>query len=329
MTIDGVILTRQINLNNKWPDVTEVETESLNHIRERLVEIGQSQIMVSVKVKSDTAFATLSKDKQLAKIFSAILDVYDTLPLRPDLAFDAIWRTLEYTIRLYANRAWGYESDKPLNEIYAKVSSEVVTPLVAKESALERAFTVILTNTSISAAQYMTYRLFFEKQMSVAPQLEFIKSRAESIINKELLKDIRKHYSNQNGEMNTAAVRSVARRVIRLFKGKDVRVGDTTYKPMAYHHRIEMLLSVMLYTSRCERFHGDIYSPFRSSKTKLTTYYAYYFLTLCSYIVFWVLFYKLIEREGKKMFQCVDFKNIEEAVLITVERMNMVFSNKP
>lgn len=328
MTIDEVILTRQIELNNNWSEVMDVETEALNHIRVRLSEMGVSQILVPVKVNSDAAFKTLSKDKQLAKVFSAFLDTYDMLPLHPDLAFDAVWRTLEYSIRLYAKRAWGYAKDKPLDDIYAKISTEVVSAIVAKESTLERAFTNLLENTSISAAQYMTYRIFFEKQLSVAPQIEFVKARAESIIQKELLVDLRRHYSGKNGNMDTADVRDVARRIIRLFQGMDVLVGDNTYKPMAFNDRIEMLLSVMLYTSRCERFHGDIYSPFKSSKTKLTTYYEYYFLTLCSIIMFWILFYKLIEREGEELAQCVDFNNLETAINTSIERMNAILSNR-
>lgn len=328
MTITEVILTRQIELNNNWPEIIDVETEALNHIRERLSEIGVSQIMAPVKINSEAAFNTLSKDKQLAKIFSAFLDTYDMLPLHPDWAFDAVWRTLEYSIRLYANRAWGYTKDKPLDDIFAKISAEVVAAIVAKETALERAFTNLLSNTSISAAQYMTYRIFFEKQLSVAPQLEFVKARTESIVQKELLADLRSYYSDGNANMDTAAVRDVARRLIRLFQGLDVQVGNNTYKPMPFKDRIEMLLSIMLYTSRCERFHGDIYSPFKSSKTKLTTYYEYYFLTLCSIIVFWILFYKLIERGGQELTQCVDFNNLESAINISIERMNTVLSNK-
>lgn len=328
MTIQEVILTRQIELNNNWPEVVDVETEALNYVRERMKEMGVSQIMVPVRVKSDAAFSTLLKDKQLAKVFSAYLDSYDMLPFHPDLAFDAIWRTLEYSIRLYANRAWSYAKDKALDDIYAKFSTEVVSAIVNKEPALQRAFANLLENTSISAAQYMTYRIFFEKQLSVAPQFEFVKARTELIIQKELLIDLRSHYSDENGNMDTASVRDVARRLIRLFQGRDVRVGDNTYRAMAFNDRIEMLLSVMLYTSRCERFHGDIYSPFKSSKTKLTTYYEYYFLTLCSLIVFWILFYKLIERESNRLAQCVDFNNLESAINTSIERMNAILSNK-
>ena len=328
MTISEVILTRQIELNNNWPEIINVETEALNHIREGLGEMEVSQILVPVKINSEAALNTLSKDKQLAKIFSAFLDTYDMLPFHPDLAFDAVWRTLEYSIRLYANRAWGYTKDKPLDDIFSKISTEVVSAIVAKEPALERAFTNLLSNTSISAAQYMTYRIFFEKQLSVAPQLEFVKARTESIIQKELLADLRTYYSDENGNMDTTAVRDVARRLIRLFQGQDVQVGDNTYKPMLFKDRIEMLLSIMLYTCRCERFHGDIYSPFKSSKTKLTTYYEYYFLTLCSIIVFWILFYKLIGRESNELTQCVNFNNLESAINISIERMNAILSNK-
>ena len=92
MTIEEVILERQITLNNNWPEITDVEIEAMNYVRERLADRGLKQILTTVKIDKTTAFAALVSDKQLAKIFSSFLDVYDSLPYHPDLAFDAAWR---------------------------------------------------------------------------------------------------------------------------------------------------------------------------------------------------------------------------------------------
>lgn len=90
--------------------------------------------------------------------------------------------------------------------------------------------------------------------------------------------------------------------------------------PYLWKKRIELLISVVLYSSRCERFHGDIYSPFKSSKAKLITYYEYYYLTLCSLFFFWVLMYKLVERE-EALPQFVNFEEIENSVRHTIANM--------
>lgn len=326
MTIEEVILERQVTLNNNWPEITDVETEARNYVRGRLADKGLKQILTTVKIDKTTAFAALVSDKQLAKIFSSFLDVYDSLPYHPDLAFDAAWRSLEYSIRVYADRAWGYKEDKPLHDIFQKISSEVVESLINKEDDLKDAFEYLVSNTSISAARYTTVRLFYAKQLSVAPQNKFVRERVEKVLSKNMLEAIKKVYMDERGDMDTRNVIDVARRLIRLLNGQGIQIGDTSYKPIPLCDRIELLISGILYTSRCERFHGDIYSPLKSTKTTLLTYYEYYFLTLTSMLFFWVTFYKLIERNGNE--QCVKFSNLKESVITTINRMNDILSNK-
>ena len=326
MTIEEKIRERQINLNNNWPKITDVETEAMNYVRERLADRGLKQILSTVKMDKTTAFAALASDKQLAKIFSSFLDVYDSLPYHPDLAFDAAWRSLEYSIRVYADRAWGYKEDKPLHDIFQKISSEVVESLINKEADLKDTFEYLVSNTSISAARYTIVRLFYAKQLSVAPQIKFVRERVEKVLPKDMLEAIEKVYMDEEERMNARNVKDVARRLIRLLNGQDIQIGDTSYKPIPLCDRIELLISGILYTSRCERFHGDIYSPLKSSKTTLLTYYEYYFLALASMLFFWVAFYKLIERNGNN--QCVKFSNLKESVITTIDRMNDILSNK-
>lgn len=326
MTIEEKIRERQINLNNNWPKITDVETEAMNYVRERLADKGLKQILSTVKMDKTTAFAALASDKQLAKIFSSFLDVYDSLPYHPDLAFDAAWRSLEYSIRVYADRAWRYKEDKPLHDIFPKISSEVVESLINKEADLKDAFEYLVSNTSISAARYTIVRLFYAKQLSEAPQIKFVRERVEKVLPKDMLEAIEKVYMDGEGRMTARNVKDVARRLIRLLNGQDIQIGDTSYKPIPLCDRIELLISGILYTSRCERFHGDIYSPLKSSKTTLLTYYEYYFLALASMLFFWIAFYKLIERNGND--QCVKFSNLKESVITTIDRMNDILSNK-
>jgi len=326
MTIEEIILERQVSLNNNWPEITDVETEAINYVRERLANRGLKQILATVKIDKTTAFAALVSDKQLAKIFSSFLDVYDSLPYHPDLAFDAAWRSLEYSIRVYAYRAWEYKEDKPLHDIFQKISSEVVESLINKEADLKDTFEYLVSNTSISAARYTTVRLFYAKQLSVAPQIKFVRERVEKVLPKDMLEVIKKVCMDEEGRMDTRNVIDVARRLIRLLNGQDIQIGDTSYKPIPLRNRIELLISGILYTSRCERFHGDLYSPLKSSKTTLLTYYEYYFLTLTSMLFFWVTFYKLTERNGNDKF--IKFSNLKESLITTIDRMNDILSNK-
>lgn len=326
MDISEVILKRQIDMNNKWPKVSEVETEAYNLVKDRLEENGISQLMIPLKINSDDAFNTFLEDKQLVKIFSAFLDTYDMLPFHPDMAFDAIWRTLEYTIRVYSVDAWKTPIDYPLDNLYGRISKEVIASKVKNEASLQNAFTNIFDNISITSVRYMVTRIFFEKQLSIAPQQKFVKARAEVILTKEVIANVKEAYQKEDGSMDTKDIHDIARRFIRLFKGEDAEFGGKVCNPLTLETRIELLFSVMLYSSRCERFHGDIYSPFKSSKADLSRYYNYYFLVLASIVLFWILFSKLIER--KKLVQIIDYVALEKVVNETLVRMNDILNNK-
>lgn len=325
MTIDEVILSRQINMNNGWnKEVPCVETEALMRFKER---IGNGQILYPMVIDEEKAFLSLQKDKHLAKIFSSVLDVYDTLPYHPDLAFDAAWRSLEYLLKYYAKKAWGSLADSRLDSLFPRFSNEVFASLIKSEQCLQNSFSMLVENVSLSALKYMTVRMYFCKELSVAPQIRFVRERAVSILGKDMFDAFLKEYTDCSGTLDTLGVRNIARRFWRLLCGDDATVGTQTFKPISLEDRIELLLSVVLYSSRCERFHGDIYSPLKSSKTRLSTYYEYYYLTLSSLFFFWVQMYKLIDREDD-LEQFIDLKCIESSVISTINQMKTILKNE-
>lgn len=327
MSIEEVILKRQIYFNNNWPAEKEVNTQALNLLLKRMDENELNQLIASVFVKENESLATFIKDKELAKIFSAYLDIFHFLPLHPDLAFDNIWRTLEYTIRLYAKRVWNYGADKGTVDCFKRVAAEVIEPMVNKENSLEKAYVALFNNMSVSLANYITVRLLYTKQLSIAPQIAFVQERAVQILPNGLLNMIRKVYSKEDGTMDAKNIRDIGRRLARLIKGKDFEFGGNKYNSLGFADRVHFLLSVVLYTSRCERFHGDIYSPFKSSKSSLNRYYEYYYLTLCSLLFFWTIISKLVEYD-KNLTPFFDFGLVNNSVEETLRRMNIVLTNK-
>lgn len=325
MTIDEVILSRQIDMNNGWnKEVPCVETEALMLFKDR---IGNEQILYPMVIDKEKTFFSLQKDKHLAKIFSSVLDVYDTLPYHPDLAFDAAWRSLEYLLKYYAKKAWNSPADSKFDSLFTRFSNEVFASLIKSEQCLKDSFSILMENVSLSALKYMTVRLYFCKELSVAPQIRFVNDRAVSILGKNMIDTFLSEYGDCSGGLDTPGVRKIARRFGRLLCGDDVSIGAQTFKPIPLEDRIELLLSVVLYSSRCERFHGDIYSPLKSSKTRLTTYYEYYYLTLSSLFFFWVQMYKLIDREDD-LEQFIDLKCIESSVISTINQMKTILKNE-
>lgn len=327
MTIEEIILKRKIDFNNNWPTEKEVNSEALHLFLKRMDENKLNQLLVPIIVKENEAFASFTIDKELAKIFSAYLDVFHFLPLHPDLAFDNIWRTLEYTIKLYAKRVWNYGADKGVADCFRRVATEVVEPMVNKEESLEKAYAALFNNMSVSLSNYVTVRLLYTKQLSVAPQIAFVQERAEQILPDGLLNIIRKAYSKKDGTMDAKNICDIGRRLTRLIQGKDFEFGGNQFKSLGFAVRVHFLLSVVLYTSRCERFHGDIYSPFKSSISSLNRYYAYYYLTLASLLFFWTIMNKIVERD-KNLVLFIEWGLVKKSVEETLQRMNNVLTNK-
>lgn len=317
MTKEEVVLTKQIAMNNSWDSIKEVETEAFCLFRQRL---GDGQLLVPTNIDSNKAFETLKVDKHLSKVFSSMLDVYTPLPYHPDIAFDAAWRCLEYEMKLYAQRAWGAKADLKLDDLFPRFSKEVFESLINSDHHLQNAFNSLIRNVSLSSLKYMTVRLYFRKDLSVAPQMSFVRGRAVAILSEELLSALFDAYKNEDGKLDALGVNNIARRFERFLQGLDVNAGDKTFNAIPLEKMIELLISVVLYSSRCERFHGDIYSPFKSAKAKLTTYYEYYFLTLCCLFFFWLQMYKLVEREAS-LPQFVNFDEVEISVCRTIENM--------
>lgn len=327
MTIEEKILERQIGFNNRWPEEQEVTTEAYSLLLQRMEAHGLDQLLVTVPVQSDAAFASLSKDKELAKLFSAYLDLFHVLPLHPDLAFDMIWRSLEYAIKLYAKRAWSYGADKGIVDCFKKVADEVVGSKCMKEASLMEAFNALFGEMSVSLTNYLVSRLFYTKPLSVAPQIALVRERAMEILSEALLDEIQQAYMLPDGSMDTKGIRDIGRRFARLVRGDDFEFGGHLHDALDFPTRVRFMLSVVLYTSRCERFHGDVYSPFKSSISSLNRYYEYYYLTLSSMLFFWCMMEKLVERE-KKLTSFVDFGVVKGAVVESLRRMNLVLKNK-
>jgi len=325
MTEEENMWLAQIGYNNSWPKQTVLTTQAATLFMQRMLENGLKQILAPVVVDKDDAMEAFKADKQIAKIYTCVLDVYDMLPQRPDLAFDAAWRTFEYAVETYANVAWSYKDHPFVETVKDKLCQEVLCHLSDKEMELQEAFSMLFEALSLNSIQFAVNRIFYEKQLSVATQTHHVYDRAKDIIDKSVLEHIRKTYAGEQGYMDAKAIRDISRRIYRLMNNQDADFQGLVVKPLDMRARFQMLINVILYTSRCERFHGDIYSPFRSTRTKMDTFYNYYFLTLASYILFWSVLHKLLSQKHLPLF--VTPASIKACVKETVARMNEILPN--
>ena len=322
MTEEENMWCKQVDYNNSWPTQPIFTTQAVTILSQRLCQQGWQQLLCPVVVDKNAAVDAFMADKQVSKIFSSILDVYDMLPLHPDMAFDAAWRSFEYIVETYASLAWGYKDHAFVDTIKNKLCSEVLIPLSNKDANMNAAIASLFKNLSLSSIQYAVNRIFYYKELSVAPQTKYIYDRAKDILGEFVLEHIRSTYTDAAGRMDAKAIRDISLRFYRLMNQKDADFNGKIVEPLNLNSSLQMLINVILYTSRCERFHGDFYSPFRSTKTKMTTYYNYYYLTVTSYTLFWCVLYKLLNYKEQPLF--VMPKSIKDSVIETFGRMNVV-----
>lgn len=81
---------------------------------------------------------------------------------------------------------------------------------------------------------------------------------------------------------------------------------------------MKLLINGLLYTYRNERFHGDAFSPFKSSKTQLKTFAHAYFCLISTYFFIAQLIYRHFESE-------FDINRIAESQAENTIRYNLVF----
>lgn len=112
-----------------------------------------------------------------------------------------------------------------------------------------------------------------------------------------------------------------AKKILRLVKGARLTFNGIEKVGLSDVKRYEFIISVILYTARCERYHGDLFSPFYSDRTSLKTYRNWYWLLTMAMTFFWIILMKynrylrLDDITEQSMLSSVDYNKTELAKL--------------
>lgn len=107
----------------------------------------------------------------------------------------------------------------------------------------------------------------------------------------------------------------------KILRGEKVKVNNNEYT-VDLEKRLLFMLSCVLYTYRCERFHGDYFSPFKSDIATLNTYAFSYYLLTFSYVYLWTLIHQFCEWQ--KLGEICSLANILAAAETMLERMKLM-----
>lgn len=278
MDIQEVILRKQIDFNNEWPKIISLSIEATQVFENRLRENKLEQLLEPIKLDKDKALEYFMEHKDISKIFSSILD-----------AFDVVWRALEISLKYLSLKSWSFCADKGFDQILKKGCDDVIAPYCNNDENVRKMFEMLFSNVSLSSLRYLIARLFFKMELSVSPQIAYVRGRAEQLLGKDVLKAIHSKYVDSTGGMDATNLHKAACLIRLILLGREVDINGVKLKSLDLSKRVEFYVSCVLYSSRCERFHGDHYSPLKSSLADLGTYYEYYYFLTFSYAL-WGLF---------------------------------------
>lgn len=302
----------RIRYNNSWP-----AEKWISPLQEALLakmkKAGLNQVFCPLELDEDKAVDVLYKDAELNRIISTLLDLYDELPLRPDAAFDVAWRALEIVVHLYLklyypNALKGANDNIPasVEQKINRITNSVFEQQLNKCQSLQGVFKRLLNDgVSESAFHYIVARMFLPGELQVRTQWSQVSARCKEILGSGLFDEYRRKYVK--GEtMDPDSHRRAERLLMLILKGEKKIVLEHEFDALPLQKRITFVLSGILYSSRCERFHGDFFSPLKSDRSTLGTYYGQYWLLTVSYMFFWMTVHQYLEKKDVEPFFSLD-----------------------
>lgn len=285
----------RVSNHNSWPLIEPFPCE--RDFLERMAQKNMQQIFVTANLVAN------SKDEPFNAAVGHILDALDSLPRRPDAAFDCLYRVIDQNLKIYIQ-----PGAAPMGSLVEKlflqepISWTVITETLAK-------------NMPRQTADYAASRALDCFVENNPPHTERMKSRARRSLGATRYLEMKTKYLITNPQHTGMYFlpykhrRDAGRFMFLLFRSSAAVAKKTTSTVVTKstldlsvsanilpaQSKLYALLEVCLATYRHERFHGEAFSPFRSSKATLKTYAHAYYMLIAAYIVI----LGMLQNQGK------------------------------
>ena len=270
----------RVNAHNNWPLRSDFKAEVM--LKEKLEANADIKLFQPIPIVQNV-------DPDYQRCVGHLLDALDFLPYRPDYSFDHCFRILDIAGAPMA----------PNGGIKG-----VVQKLGSKLLQQDRAEWDGIADALCRAMPLRVYELLAKRLLQAAlPSASRIEARlnprAEHCFGARFYSAfISKFTLDASGAVLADAADRNRANAAKLLKLYFSGTRGTRTKPASdpaldltvannvpdSDRRIEGLLSLLLFTIRNERAHGNVISPFRTSKARLERYESYYFLMLMAYV---------------------------------------------
>lgn len=279
--------------NNSWP------AKFLFPAEEALSQRLAKHNLVSIFLPAPLVH---TDDHDFHTLLTHCIDALDYLPLRPDFAFDQIWKALDAEF-FRLKSAPGTPSNQSRFSVFAKH--------IANNALCSGSCHLLAPHIPLQTCEFFAKRILESTANPNEHSQQFIK-RVEQTLGADLLFDIHAKY---DGDWLTPTKRAGTQRklggLIKLIiSGQQIVLGANSYQ-LSQNQIAQLLISTILPQFRNERFHGTVRPPFRSSSASLKTYAHSYFLLIYAYsLICEVLLYRT-------------FNAISPAVVTTATQNNL------
>ena len=231
-------------------------------------------------------------DKEYHIYISYLIESLDVLPLKMDLSFDFSWKGLE----LYMGKAYEIHRGQKISNVSDLIKysrSNYWYDVISNNANILKGIEEFIKLIPSQSYEYLGKRML-ESYSIASPKNNQLYTRiAMSNGNVDikidtLLKDLYTKYGNPD---NGDKTRKIGRIIYKLLIGQTITLpkNDNAIQENNYNldlkEKIDLIVNGLLYTYRNERFHGNTFSPFKSSKASLQTYSHAHYLFLWTYFL--------------------------------------------
>lgn len=270
------VKAQRINAHNNWPASIEFRAEA--EFRDRLAARGESIPFRPIVIGPN-------KDAEYHRCVGHLIDGLDALPYRPDYFFDHCFKILDLAKTTVAPGAGN-------RGVMERLPAELLRLHTKSWEGIADELGRAIPRTTID---FLAKRLL-EAYLGKGKYAKELKERAEGVMGQAFFSTFcKKFLTDENGQPMTDYEGNLqnAGSLLRLYlSGKRAtRKKKATHPDLDFRNktisaatRMQVLLSLLLFTVRNERAHGAVISPFRTSKATLMRYESYYYLMLVAYV---------------------------------------------
>ena len=251
--------SKRMSALDKWAQHGVLEQRDRMPIESDFVERVTKNTRVFFRPSHLKCLESVSFQREL----SYLVDAFDFLPERVDIAFDFVWKAFEL------------ETKKCVRGSTA-ARLQAIAPLVNRKVIAR-----LCHSMPVQACEFLFKRLVSDELSNKADpglrkRIELIKDNNLEV----LLEHMRTTYGSPS---DNDLRRKGAMFLKRVMNGETMELNGYPRLNADSSLRAHILISLYLYTARNGRVHGDSFSPFLSSKAKIRTYTHPYFAFLSTY----------------------------------------------